>query len=204
MCFWRTEWKENVGQNVSERRAADAGEWEVGTCDSRARGESLTRCCGAEASWLQGAGQLKCLFMSVGQRRPCSAATWKALDALMRPNYHVCLQDCEGSKQESEWTFTPPSSQIFTYFHSVIARLAALQTSATSKCRARRLVTVTACHACFIPCDGKLQNDLTWRNVGQCLRCTGHVAGRLQTFLKSQEIDAAVRKVWSAKEAGED
>lgn len=30
-------------------------------------GESLH--CGAEASWLQGAGQLKCLFMSVGQRR---------------------------------------------------------------------------------------------------------------------------------------
>lgn len=33
-----------------------------------AKGESLTLHCGAEASWLQGAGQLKCLFMSVGQR----------------------------------------------------------------------------------------------------------------------------------------
>ncbi len=31
-------------------------------------GESLAVHRGAEASWLQGAGQLKCLFMSVGQR----------------------------------------------------------------------------------------------------------------------------------------
>ena len=34
----------------------------------RGEGESLALRCGAEASWLQGAGQLKCLFMSVGQR----------------------------------------------------------------------------------------------------------------------------------------
>lgn len=31
-------------------------------------GESLALHCGAEAPWLQGAGQLKCLFMSAGQR----------------------------------------------------------------------------------------------------------------------------------------
>lgn len=32
------------------------------------RGESLAIRCRAEASWLQGAGQQKCLFMSVGKR----------------------------------------------------------------------------------------------------------------------------------------
>lgn len=32
------------------------------------KGESLALHTGAEAPWLQGNGQLKCLFMSVGQR----------------------------------------------------------------------------------------------------------------------------------------
>lgn len=104
-------------------------------------------------------------------------------------------------------------SPVFTnlkFFLSVIACLVALQTSATSKYRARRLVTVTACHACFIPCDVELHTGVTCREVGNV------VSDVLATWLGGSrntpdtnleipnEIDPTVRKVCDAKEAGEE
>lgn len=129
-------------------------------------GESLVLCYVGKAPWLQCASQAKCLFMSVGQRWPCSAATWKALDALMRPNYRVCvcLRDCDRARRKE--CLLPRLHKSCFFFHSVIACFVALQTSATSKYRADGLVTVTACHACFIPCDVELQTAVTCHNVG--------------------------------------
>lgn len=97
-----------------------------------------------------------------------------------------------------------------TFFHSVIACLVALQTSATSKYRACRLVTVTACHACFIPCDVELQTGVTCREVGNIVSDVlatwlGGFKNTPDTNLEIQnEIDPTVRKVCDAKEAGEE
>lgn len=124
-----------------------------------------------QASW----SVCLCLWARGERRWPCSAATWKGLSALMRHNYRArVFTRLRGSEEERERisTFHPacvysPSLQILCFFfHSAIACLVALQTSATSKYRPYRLVTVTACHACFIRWDVELQTCVTCREVG--------------------------------------
>lgn len=120
--------EEREKRNRMREKKKDVGgalEWEVGTCavakgnpwlsvvDPRLHGSR------GQASW----SVCLCLWARGEIQWPCSAATWKALDALMRRNYCACVfTRLRGSEEEREWISTfqapcvySPSSQILRF-----------------------------------------------------------------------------------------
>lgn len=125
-------------------------------------GESIDLCCGAGIHGGGVTGQLKCLYMSVGQRGDTVAMFTRYMKGPKLSNetqlpcacvYATARERGGEGTRVSSFPIDPPPPPASYFFHSasLVACLVAHQTSATSKYRAGRLATVTSGHACFTP-----------------------------------------------------